>query len=285
MSILRAGVCTLRWCLYIASVYTSPVSAICLTPFRFFPLIQIRFAAMATQRQTFGQLKCITVDELPAGRQPEKVVVLCHGFGASGDDLAGFGPALLAVQEIARTCRFVFPEAPLDLTAMGMPGGKAWWEINMSRLAEMHQTNDFKQLAQTEPEGLSDATKLLAECIREIQQDCQLDDAATVVGGFSQGAMISTDLVLRHGFQPKAMALFSGTIVCQAAWEQAVKSATGCAVLMSHGYEDTVLPHSQAVALKGMLEEGAFDVQFESFHGGHTIPMNVLTEFAKLLTR
>lgn len=238
---------------------------------------------MATIRQTFGQLKCILVDDLPAGQKPEKVVVVCHGFGASGDDLAGFGPALLEVQEIARTCRFVFPEAPLDLTSMGMPGGRAWWEINMSRLAEMHQTNDFQQLAQTEPEGLADATKLLAECIQAIQHDCELDDAATVVGGFSQGAMISTDLVLRHGFKPRAMALFSGTIVCQKAWEQAAQSAAGCPVLMSHGYEDTVLPHSQAVALRALLEEGKFNVQFESFHGGHTIPMNVLTEFAKLL--
>lgn len=240
---------------------------------------------MATTRQTFGQLKCITVDELPAGQNPENVIILCHGFGASGDDLAGFGPALLEVQEIARTCRFVFPEAPLDLTSMGMPGGRAWWEINMSRLAEMHETNDFQQLAQTEPEGLSEATSLLAECIREIQKDCQLKDSATIVGGFSQGAMISTDLVLRHGFQPKSMALFSGTIVCQSAWEQASLSATGCPVLLSHGYEDTVLPHSQAIALKALLEAGAFDVQFESFHGGHTIPMNVLTEFAKMLVQ
>ena len=240
-------------------------------------------AAMATIRRTIGQLKCIIVDELPEGQTPETVVVLCHGFGASGDDLAGFGPALLEVQEIARTCRFVFPEAPLDLTSMGMPGGKAWWEINMARLAEMHQTNDFQQLAQTEPEGLSEATKLLAECIREIQKDCQLDDSATVIGGFSQGAMISTDLVLREKFRPKSMALFSGTIVCQKAWEQAAQTATGCPVLLSHGYEDTVLPHSQSVALKALLEGGPFCVQFESFHGGHTIPMNVLTEFAKVL--
>lgn len=238
---------------------------------------------MPTQSRQFGPLRCIVVDELPDGQKPEKLVVLCHGFGASGDDLAGFGPALLEVKELARTCRFVFPEAPLDLTSQGMPGGRAWWEINMSRLAEMHQTNDFEQLAKTEPEGLTQATEQLAECLREAQQESGVDDSSTVVGGFSQGAMISTDLVLRHKFRPAAMALFSGTIVCQDAWEQAAKSVNGCPVLQSHGFEDTVLPHSQAIALQALLEAGSFCVQFESFHGGHTIPMNVLTEFAKLL--
>lgn len=238
---------------------------------------------MPTSKIQLGPLNCIVADALADGETPEKLVVVCHGFGASGDDLAGFGPALLEVQQIARSCRFVFPEAPLDLTSAGLPGGRAWWEINMARLAEMHQTQDFEQLAQTEPDGMSQATSQLAECIQAAQQQCGLTDESTIVGGFSQGAMISTDLVLRQGFQPQAMALFSGTIVCQDAWAKAALEAKGCPVLQSHGDDDTVLPHSQALALRELLSKGAFEVQFESFHGGHTIPMNILTEFAKLL--
>ncbi len=48
---------------------------------------------------TFGGLKCRIIDAVPEGEQPKIVVVLCHGFGASGDDLASFGPHLIGSSE------------------------------------------------------------------------------------------------------------------------------------------------------------------------------------------
>ena len=61
------------------------------------------------------------------------VVVLLHGFGAPGDDLA----SLWRVLRAPTGTRFVFPEAPLSLEAMGMPGARAWWMIDMMRLQRM----------------------------------------------------------------------------------------------------------------------------------------------------
>jgi hypothetical protein len=51
------------------------------------------------------------------------VVMLLHGFSGSADELLSFARSLSA------PARFVFPDSPLDLSSMGLPG-RAWWPIN-----------------------------------------------------------------------------------------------------------------------------------------------------------
>src|SRR5262249_43254386 len=50
-------------------------------------------------------------------------IVLCHGFGAPGDDLASLWRAV----DVGRGVRWFFPEAPLDLSAMFGAPARAWW--------------------------------------------------------------------------------------------------------------------------------------------------------------
>ncbi|MEQ9410122.1 MAG: hypothetical protein RIK87_20475 [Fuerstiella sp.] len=227
--------------------------------------------------EVFAGLKCRIIDALPPDQKPETLVILCHGFGAPGDDLAGFGPHLLSESEqLAESCRFVFPEAPIDLGPMGLPGGRAWWSINMAQLAEINQSQNFELLTEVEPPGMTMAATWLAEAVREIQRAAGLSDADTVLGGFSQGAMISTDLVLRHGFVPQQLVLFSGTLLCRDQWTRAAADHPGCPVLQSHGRQDVLLPFEPAVSLRDMLMENGFSVSFHPFNGPHTIPMEVL---------
>ena len=102
---------------------------------------------MNSNVEEFSGLKCIVIDALPTDTKPTGIVVLCHGFGAPGSDLAGLAPELLSYDDtIATRYRFYFPEAPIDLAPMGMPGGRAWWPINMARLAT--QTAPLKEPAQ-----------------------------------------------------------------------------------------------------------------------------------------
>ncbi|WP_077025974.1 alpha/beta hydrolase [Fuerstiella marisgermanici] len=235
-------------------------------------------------QETYGGLTCRVIDALPQGQQPDAVMVLCHGFGAPGDDLAAFGPHLLSSSEdIAERYRFVFPEAPIDLTPMGMPGGRAWWPINMAQLAEINQTEDYSKLTTVEPPGMSAASDQLAATVKEIQAANGIDDSATVLGGFSQGAMVTSNIVLRDGFVPKLMVLFSGTLLNSEVWKKQAANHAGCPVLQSHGRQDMVLPFAPATLLRDMLTENGFDVDFHAFIGPHTIPMEVLTELMRQL--
>ena len=237
-----------------------------------------------TTTATYSGLKCRIIDSLPAGQSPSKMVVLCHGFGAPGDDLAAFGPHLIGSSEsIAETCRFVFPEAPIDLGPMGMPGGRAWWPINMSQLAEINQTRDYEKLSSIVPPGMRDASTQLHLAIQEIMAAGSAAGASLVLGGFSQGAMISTDVVLHHRLEPSQLVLFSGTLLCRDEWTAAAASHPGCPVLQSHGRQDNVLPFQPAEWLRDLLKDADFDVNFQAFNGYHEIPRPVLAEVIELL--
>jgi len=236
---------------------------------------------MNTKLETFAGLECLSIDNLPEGTSPSHLVVICHGFGANKDDLASFGPELLGAHEsISAKCRFYFPNAPMDLASLGMPGGRAWWEINMAQLAMINQTRDFSELTLLTPAGMLEASEQLAKAVREIQQSCGLKDDSLTLGGFSQGAMISTDLVLRHGFVPQQLLVFSGTLLCRDDWTKFAADHSGCPVLQSHGRIDPVLPFEPSESLRDMLTDNGFDVTFLPFDGVHTVPMEALQQLA-----
>lgn len=240
---------------------------------------------MQMKTMTAGKLTCRIVDAIPVGETPKLLVILNHGFGASGEDLVDLAPWLCeSDQRVADSCRFVFPEAPIDLGPMGMPGGRAWWPINMARLAEINQTRDFDQLTTLRPDGMTEASQKLADAVTVLQSGCGLTDAATVLGGFSQGAMVSTDVVLRRGFAPALLTLFSGTLLCRQEWADLAAAHVGCRVLQSHGKVDPILPLLPATQLRDLLTQNKFTVEFCEFYGPHTIPEPVLERFGRLLS-
>lgn len=237
----------------------------------------------AEERQ-FGALQTIVIDALPPGTSPALLVVLNHGFGASGDDLAGLGVHLLqTVPQLAAAVRFVFPAAPQDLEELGMPGGRAWWPINMARLMQMQQTRDYSQLTQLRPPGMTEATQDLSSAVREMLQKWDLRDDQLIIGGFSQGAMVSTSLVLEEQLHPALLVIFSGTLLDRARWEELAARHGGCPVLLSHGSDDEILPAASAEELLQLLNGAGFDVKACRFTGGHHIPMAVLTQLAESL--
>ncbi|MFN9050410.1 MAG: alpha/beta hydrolase [Planctomyces sp.] len=232
--------------------------------------------------ESFNQLDCIVISD--ASETPDLLVVLCHGFGAPGDDLADFGPWLMQNSPLlAARCRFVFPAAPLDLARYGMPGARAWWPINMAMLAKLNETQDFSQLTEMTPPGMHTAAEQLHTAINQMQQRWQVPHNRCIIGGFSQGAMVTTCITLRHQFQPALLAILSGTMLEKSDWTRLAKSHPGCPVLQSHGTQDTILPISPALELRDLLHSNRFTVDFIQFTGPHTIPTHVLQRLQKHL--
>ena len=231
--------------------------------------------------QTFGPLKCTSIVSEEFQEADGGLVILNHGFGASGDDLVDIGAMLIDESDvIAAKWRFVFPEAPIDLGPMGMPGGRAWWPINMARLAEINESQDYSELTRLSPPGMAEATGLFDQSLREMQTTFKVPDDRIVLGGFSQGAMLSTNLTLSTGFNPRLLAIFSGTLLARDKWAHQAASHPHCGVLQSHGVEDPILPFGAATELSQLLSDAGFDLQFIKFHGGHTIPTNALQALA-----
>lgn len=228
-----------------------------------------------------GPLNCRIVGDV---QQAKLSLILCHGYGAPGTDLVPIADELISLDNsFAKDVVFVFPEAPHDLADLGMPGGRAWWPINMQRLQEMMQTNDFKELAESEPPGMADARGQFQEFLTEYQAISSSDLNKIVLGGFSQGAMLTTDATLRAEQSPAGLCILSGTLLCKKQWQELAPNRAGLPVLQAHGTIDPVLPFAVAEDLRDLLKDAGLNVTFHDFPGMHTISWQALEMIAQLL--
>ncbi len=239
---------------------------------------------MNVQSTTLGGLACQTVDNLPAGSGPKLLVVLCHGFGAPGTDLVPLGAELIRMKpELANDVRFIFPAAPLSMEEMGMSGARAWWHLDVTKLAIATETGQFRDLRNDNPDGLSDSRDMLLNLIGELQKQTGLPMSRIVLGGFSQGSMLATDVMLRLPEKPAGLCVFSGTLLNESEWRELAPKRGNLPVLPSHGHQDPILPYQAAEWLRDLLQESGLSVEFLPFNGVHSIPPEAMQRFAEML--
>ena len=170
---------------------------------------------MNLSQQSLGRLQCKVFEPSDGNLKPELVVILCHGFGAPGDDLVPLGQWMgEQYPELGKRVRFVFPEAPLSLAQMGMPGGRAWWMIDTEALQRSIESGDPRDLSQDLPVGMPEASEMVSELVEQLMETHQISEDRVVLGGFSQGSMVTTDVALRMKNAPGALIVMSGTLVC-----------------------------------------------------------------------
>lgn len=201
-------------------------------------------------------------------------LILCHGFGAPGDDLV----PLARATDAGRGTRWLFPEAPLEAD-LGFPGARAWWPVDMLRLQlELSRGGRMWDPSAT-PDGMLEAREQLIAALRALIADHGVDPARAILGGFSQGAMIATDVVLTAGLGFRSLAILSGSHLRRDAWAEGLADA-GLAkelhVLQSHGLHDPILPFGVAEALHHTLTRAGASASFIPFQGAHEIRPAVL---------
>jgi phospholipase/carboxylesterase len=212
------------------------------------------------------------VDREGGGDGP--LVVLLHGFGAPGDDLA----PLWRVIDAPTGTRWAFPAAPLALEGMGY-GGRAWWMVDIERLIGAGERGNREELAREAPPGMSEAHTQVVTMLDELVAD--LKPSKLVLGGFSQGAMLACDVALRTARPLAGIALLSGTLVAHDEWAPLAPRRRGLPVFQSHGTEDPILPYAQAEKLRDMLRDAGAAVTWVPFRGAHAIPGTVTDGLGK----
>lgn len=200
------------------------------------------------------------------------IVILMHGFGAPGTDLVPLASELRTRDAV----RFLFPAAPLGLE----PGpfdqvGRAWWRIDREALEVAILTRRYEELVRHTPAGLSDARRTVDSLLGQLSEELG-SNAPVFLGGFSQGAMLATDTVLRSDRLFAGLIVLSGALICEMDWSALASSRAGLPVFQSHGQVDPILPFPAAERLRDTLTAGGLSVEFRSFPGGHGIPGEVL---------
>ena len=208
------------------------------------------------------------------------VIMLLHGFGASGDDLV----PLADVIDAPTGTRWLFPEAPLSLN-MGFGDSRAWWIIDFARIQEDREAGRIRDLSIEVPQGLALARERFLAFLKEIPKQLPIDYKKTVIGGFSQGAMLTCDAVLQTDYPFAGLVQLSGNLLAQAVWGPLMPRRKGLPVFQSHGTQDDVLPNIGAERLRDALTQAGLAVEWHSFRGGHAIPEAVLRRLGPFITK
>lgn len=244
--------------------------------------------AWSLERPSLGSLETILVR--PTKTDPSCLVVMCHGYGATGSDLVGLFEDILHhlpdhLPDQASIPAFLFPEAPIDLEDEGMYGARAWWRLNMAQFMQMSATNSFDKMRDASPEGIDQAREKLCSCIEDCRAQQKWPTLPIVLGGFSQGAMLTVDTALRGNVGPVVgLLVFSGALICETQWRKAAQAKPlSIPMVQSHGLVDQVLPISTGRWLHSLLQDIGCVGQLTEFNGPHTIPPEALERSAKLL--
>ena len=175
------------------------------------------------------------------GVTPDSLVIICHGFGANGQDLIGLAENWRAM--FPGTV-FLAPNAPDGCP--GNPGGFQWFPITSFDRAER-------------AEGVLRAAPILDHYIDQKLEEYGLDENRLVLAGFSQGTMMALHVGLRREKQIAGILGYSGALILPEKLVAEMNSKPP--VLLIHGDQDNVVPAYMMFETVGALEAAGLTVE------------------------
>jgi phospholipase/carboxylesterase len=192
----------------------------------------------------------------PAAGTPEGALILLHGRGADEHDLHG----LLDVFDPQRRLVGFTPGGPLSLP----PGGRHWYAVPRVGFPD----------PVTFGATYADLTSLLDEQLAEHGVGWD----RTVVGGFSQGAVMSYAVGLGAGRPlPAGILAMSGFIPTVDGWTMR-DDLQGFPVAIAHGSMDPVISVEYARSARDTLEAAGADLLYRESPMAHTIDPRVIPD-------
>jgi phospholipase/carboxylesterase len=192
----------------------------------------------------------------PSSGGPEGALILNHGRGTDERDLLG----LLAELDPERRLLGVTTGAPLR----GIPPGGRHWYI-VERVGYPH------------PDTFQLSYELLTERLDRVLAEHSLDWSRTVVGGFSQGAVMSYAVALSGGRPvPAGLIALSGFIPEVAGWRPDFADRGGLRTFVHHGAHDPVISVGFGRAAVSTLRAGGIDAAYFESEAGHSVPPEMI---------
>ncbi len=197
---------------------------------------------------------------------PDSLVILLHGVGADGANLA---PLSEALEPFLPDAAFVAPDAPERFEGGG--SGRQWFSIVGVGDAN-RQERVFKARA-----GFD---RVVAREIERAGFAGRIDRVALF--GFSQGAILSLDALADGRWPVAAVVAASGRLVTPVG----PKAAMATPVLILHGERDEVIAAAEAGRAERALEAAGFTVEAHVYPGlGHSLSPRGLEAAGRFLAQ
>jgi phospholipase/carboxylesterase len=182
----------------------------------------------------------------PPAAEPDGALVLVHGRGTDEHDLF----PLLDLLDPRRRLLGVTPGGPLHLP----PGGRHWYAV--------------PRVGHPDPATFAEGFGALTDFLDGLD----LDWDRTVLGGFSQGAVMSFAVALGDGRPlPAGVLALSGFIPTVDGWSMRGDVPRGYPVVVAHGTLDPIISVDFARDARARLEAAGADLVYHESPIGHTI--------------
>ena len=185
--------------------------------------------------------------------KPKNAVILCHGYGGDGKDisiLAGYWRSYLP------DTIFICPDAPEKCDAS--PSGFQWFDL-MDQTPEQILSKSL--VAEIE----------LNKLIDEVKEKNSLSANQIVIGGFSQGCMISLQTGIKRKDKINSIIGYSGKIIDTEHLGKNIASRPN--IILMHGDMDQVVTIDGLLEAKEFFSKNNYEIETKIFKNcEHRIP-------------
>ncbi|MGH8389919.1 MAG: alpha/beta hydrolase [Pseudomonas sp.] len=195
----------------------------------------------------------------------QPLVVFLHGYGSNEQDLFDIK------DELPAPYTYLSVRAPM---VMG-EGGYQWFR-KKGEGAYNGETDDLKSSGQ-----------LLQEFIAQAAQKYHTQPDKVFLIGFSQGAIMSYEVALRHPEAVGGIAALSGRVLPVLKSElKPDEKRQSLAIFIGHGTADKSLPYSDGTEANSLLQSVSLEPEFHAYQGvGHTISAEEIQDLSAWLQR
>ncbi len=181
----------------------------------------------------------------PAARGPALVVI--HGLGANERDL------LPLAEAVAPTTQAIGLRAPIDLG-----GGRfSWFPVRFTDEGPIHDVAAAEQ-----------SRRSIVGTLERLAVEPTIDPSAITLIGFSQGAMLSEEVLRTEPRLVAGAVLIGGRTLGE---RPAPTSRARPRALIIHGTRDPIVPYAGTTKTREVLERDGFPVELKSFDAGHQV--------------
>ena len=186
-------------------------------------------------------------------KKPKSAVILCHGYGGDGKDISILANYWRA--HLSETI-FICPDAPEKCAAA--PTGFQWFDL-MDQASE--QVLSKSLIAESK----------LNKLIDEVKDQNNLSANQIVIGGFSQGCMISLQTGIKRKDTINSIIGYSGRIIDTEHLSKNIISKPN--IILMHGDIDQVVPATSLLEAKDFFNKNNYKIESHIFKNcEHRIP-------------
>jgi phospholipase/carboxylesterase len=232
-----------------------------------FLAMALLLASSAAQAQSSLQtdLPLQYLEQANPDSRNQPLVIFLHGYGSNEEDLFGIKDQL-----------------PAQYTYVSVRGPQA---LDEDSYQWFHKKGEGAYDGETA--DLNSSARLIADFITQATAKYHTQSDKVFLVGFSQGAIMSYEVGLRHPEWVRGIAALSGKVLPVLRSElKADKKRERLAIFIGHGTADQRLPYTDGSEADNLLQRLGLKPEFHAYPGiGHTITANEMQDLNSWLLK